>query len=92
MNRQPTDLRDCTECGAAFDLESVNYYGPKCPECVDPEKTWPYCWECSEKVDPDEVESVGLTNRRGRHAGRTDYVPCHPDCAEALRSRHSRRP
>lgn len=75
-----------------FNLDEQPYYDSKCPDCIDPDRLRKTCWECAEPIPLGEAEAVGLTNRRGRHAGRTDYVAMHEDCAARFRSRTSHRP
>lgn len=61
--RPPEEIIECRECGRKFDLAAQNYYDNLCPACVresDPDRTWPMCWECSERVPPDERATVRL--------------------------------
>lgn len=73
----------CAECGSQFDLTSVPYYDNKCPDCIDPVRLQPRCFRCSDRIPEDELESIGLVNKSGRHAGRKDYVPMHRECKRA---------
>lgn len=82
MNREhPPDIVTCRECEAEFDLSKQKYYGNICPTCLtkeDPERTWPACWRCNERIPPDERAKEYI--RGGRRDPATVRVPVHEDC------------
>lgn len=82
-HERDTEIRDCIDCGKQYNLSQQSYYGPRCPECVaekNPERTWPGCFKCSEKVDPDEAEMIKV---RGAARDPTWVtMPAHPECAK----------
>lgn len=80
MHAHAPELRECVACGAEYDLARQSYYGPKCPSCTadeDPERTWPGCCVCSERIPPGERASKVMGGSFGVPAER---VPVHERC------------
>lgn len=83
-------MTTCRECGSAFDLAAQPYYDSLCPDCVEPERKRHLCFNCSERIPPEELTSVGLVNRSGRRAGQKDYVAVHEgECESEVRAQQS---
>lgn len=75
------DLIDCRSCGETFDLSKQNYYDNLCPSCIEeqePERNWPLCMECDERIPPDERDSK--TVRGAARDPATVQVPVHESC------------
>jgi NMD protein affecting ribosome stability and mRNA decay len=75
------DIVECRECGARFDLVKQVYYDNLCPSCMDeenPERNWPICAECDERIPPDEQASK--TVEGGRRDPSAVSLPVHEDC------------
>lgn len=83
MSHHPHDpeITECRECGAEFDLARQHYYSDICPSCLkeeEPERTWPGCIICGDKIPPEEratkvfpPQGPGQTSER---------VPVHEGC------------
>lgn len=81
MQDEPPDLIECRNCGNKFDLNTQNYYDNICPSCMkeeEPERTWPICTECDEKIPPDE--RAYKTVRGAARDPSTVRLPVHEDC------------
>lgn len=81
MTRPEYEEVECRDCGRPFNLAAQSYYDNRCPECVAadaPERTWPGCMRCGERIPPDERATVTI----GPQApGQTaESVPVHKRC------------
>lgn len=83
MSHEPDrDLIECRECGQTFDLSAQNYYDNLCPTCVAeerPERTWPICVACDDRIPPEE--RAYRTVRGAARDPSTVQVPVHEECA-----------
>lgn len=71
---------ECRDCGAEFSLEDVWYYDNLCPACMageEPERTWPGCAVCGERIPPGERAAKRILNRT---LGTFEHVPVHRRC------------
>lgn len=87
------DIVECRKCGTEFDLALQNYYDNLCPSCMDeenPERKWPGCMECGEKIPPDERATK--TVRGAARDPATVSVPVHEDCKTSSGGRTNRGP
>lgn len=85
------EMTDCRNCGAEFDLARQNYYDNICPSCLkeeEPERTWPSCASCGDKIPPGEREYKTVAERRGG----TSQLPIHADCKDDSGGRHPAPP
>lgn len=81
MHDEDAEIIECRECGARFDLTEQVYYDNLCPRCMDeenPERNWPVCAECDERIPPDEQASKTVKGARRDPA--TVRLPVHEDC------------
>lgn len=79
------DLTECRECGETFNLAAQNYYDNLCPACVEPERSWPICMECDERIPPDE--RAHKTVRGAARDPATVRVAIHESCKSNSRPR-----
>ncbi len=82
VDSQP-EIIECRKCGTEFDLAAQNYYDNLCPSCVsneNPERTWPVCIECEQKIPPYRREYK--TVRGAARDPSTVKVPVHENCKE----------
>jgi hypothetical protein len=88
MPEHDADLTECRECGTTFDLAMQNYYDALCPSCIPPERTWPRCIECDDKVPPDERTQVTVPG--AARDPRTVKLTVHKSCEDAVQTTVSR--
>lgn len=75
------EIVECRDCGKAFNIAAQYYFADLCPTCVkeqEPERTWPGCFVCGEKIPPAEraTKIVG-PSAPGQSSER---VPVHEGC------------
>lgn len=75
--RTPSEMIDCRDCGATFNLAAQFYYTNLCPDCVEDERSKPVCPRCDERIDDDEGT---YTQTRTLHGSETIFV--HEDCED----------
>lgn len=83
----------CRECGATFDLSNQHYYDNLCPECMAdhaPERTWPGCAVCGERVPPEDRTTIRVRGAARDPAWVT--LPAHHRCATGRAERRQPLP
>jgi hypothetical protein len=82
MRRRERQEVECRQCGTVFNLSAQTYFDNLCPSCVaagSPERTWPGCVVCNERIPPEQREYVTVQNRSPGGPS-TERVPVHGDC------------
>lgn len=80
MRDDDLPTRECIDCGAAYVLVHQDYYGPRCPDCVPDDRSWPRCMKCGDRYEPGTSVSTWVSNPPAPD-GRERVLVCSEECA-----------